>query len=92
MYFGDSVGADLGGGPAGSFGGNTISENSGADLVIFGIGLSVSAQKNYWDGCSGPSMFTGSPLPPGTDIWIGTANSVDTTGARPDDWCLDPGR
>ena len=90
MYFGDSMGADLGGGAAGSYGGNTISENTGYDLVAFGTSLSVDAQNCLWDGCSGPSVYTGSASPPaGTDIWIGVGNNVDLTGARPDDFCLD---
>jgi len=42
------AGADLGGGLAGSIGGNTISCNAFADLFV-GVPITVSAKSNLWD-------------------------------------------
>jgi len=44
----EAAGADLGGGSAGSIGGNTISCNAFADLFV-GVPITVSAKSNLWD-------------------------------------------
>ena len=92
LFAGDSTGGgDLGGGSTGSYGGNTISENERADLAVLGAGLAVDAQRCLFDGCSGPSVFTGGSPPVGIDIWLLSGTTVDVTGARADEFCLDPG-
>lgn len=77
------AGGDLGGGAAGSAGGNTISCNNGLDVGVFAATpITISAANNFWDHVS-PTLscnFTGDDI---CDFSAGTANAaaIDTTGA-----------
>ncbi len=80
--------SDLGGGAAGSAGGNTITSNDLADLMIpNGVTGTVFALDNTWDHA--PPTISSAPIqslpPPGTDIWIvdGNGSVVTCVGLCP---------
>jgi hypothetical protein len=77
-----AAGADLGGGSAGSTGGNSIFCNMAADVIV-AAGISVSAKNNFWDHLS-PTQVTagGACTPAGTDFCPGSGSTIDATGAQ----------
>lgn len=75
----DTAGGDLGGGAAGSSGGNTISCNSNTDLWT-NTGITIDAANNFWDH-NPPSLST-TTSGSGIDIYNGGgAATITTTGA-----------
>jgi len=72
----DNSGGDLGGGPAGSAGGNSLSCNTRNDLWTDASGITINAANNYWDH-----------IPPtagavnGDDIYNTKSATIVTTGA-----------
>jgi hypothetical protein len=70
--------ADLGGGSAGSAGGNVIACNTSQDLDV-STGVTIMAKNNLWDHVP-PTVATVSP-PAGVDIVVTGGSSVDATGA-----------
>ena len=73
------AGGDLGGGSAGSIGGNTISCNAVVDLYV-GIPGTISAGNNFWDH-SPPTTPIACTFAGGEDI-CDASGTVDTTGGR----------
>lgn len=91
VFYHSGDGADLGGGVAGSAGGNALFGNTRADLGTL-PGIDVSARDNSWDGFPGPTRFAGGTPPQGIDIWtLDTSSAIDTTGARSVNPPLAPG-
>jgi hypothetical protein len=74
----DSAGGDMGGGPAGSTGGNLIYGNSRADLWTYTSGIVIWAEDCYWDHAPPESGPDGS----GIDIYNGSGAEIHTTGAQ----------
>jgi hypothetical protein len=71
--------ADLGGGDAGSLGGNVISCNTGADLWVNAV-LTIAARDNFWDHVAPTSSTT--VQTGGMDVYNGGGSAtIDTTGA-----------
>jgi uncharacterized protein DUF1565 len=76
----DVAGADLGGGSAGSTGGNVLSCNGHADLWL-SENFTVAAQSNFWDHVPPTSAVSPDPTP--VDIFSRKAGfDVDVTGAQ----------
>jgi len=69
---------DLGGGPSGSPGGNTIACNTGVDLTATGD-FAISATNSFWDGGATPTRGCGA----GDDICLLSGATIDLTGAQP---------
>jgi len=82
-----SLAPDLGGGPGQSPGGNSLSCNSTADLIVNSSGINVSAQNNLWDHLPPTGAVGRTNNPIGIDILTAPALStnffvgVSTTGA-----------
>jgi hypothetical protein len=78
----EAAGGDLGGGSAGSLGGNTISCNKYADLYV-GVPVTVSAKNNLWDDPQHKTPPFACTFAGGEDICDGTggAATIDTSGA-----------
>ena len=73
----DSNGGDLGGGPTGSAGDNTISCNTGNDIWTNTPSIAITAMNNHWDHLP-PTTTTNFSL---MDIQNGQSVPLDTTGA-----------
>jgi hypothetical protein len=72
----DSAGGDMGGGTAGSVGGNVLAGNTRNDLWTIS-GLTVDAQNNYWDNVPPTSGSDGG----GVDVYA-PGTTVNVNGAQ----------
>lgn len=69
---------DLGGGPGGSAGENTVACNNDVDLTANGD-FAISATNSFWDGGATPSRGCGM----GDDLCLVAGATIDITGAQP---------
>ncbi len=77
-------GLDLGGGDAGSLGGNSIYEGEKIDIIVSANTVALFADNNYWDA-SPPVIRVSSAAGAdgdGTDIWIRPGTFLSVAGSR----------
>ncbi len=77
----DSAGGDLGGGTAGSAGGNVIAGNLRADLWTITSAIVIEAQNNFWDHTP-PQVGTSDTVTAGNDIYNKNGATILTSGAQ----------